>query len=81
MKDAEPAMIVRSEGAMSPSTEEVVFPLEEIHFVHKILSNMVIEGGCWWFAEWGGVYPAEMQLEGDIVAEVGKGGLEGVKIG
>ncbi len=55
MKDAELAMIIRSEGAMSPSTEEVVLSTEEIHFVHKILGNMVIESGGGWLTEWGAV--------------------------
>ncbi len=60
MKDAESAMIIRSKGAMSPSTEEVVLSTEEIHFVHKILGDMVIEGGDGWLTEWGEVSPLEM---------------------
>ncbi len=52
VEDAEPAMIVRPKGVVSPSAKEVVFPVEEIHFVHKIFCNMVVEGGFGWFAEW-----------------------------
>ncbi len=60
MKDAEPTMIIRSQGAMSPATEEVVLPTKEIHFVNKILSNVVVESGGGGFTEWGEVCPLEM---------------------
>ncbi len=60
MKDAESAMIVWANGAMSPTTEEVILSTEEIHFVHKILGNMVIESGDGWLMEWGEVRPLEM---------------------
>ncbi len=60
MEDAEPAMIVGPQGAVSPPTEEVVFPTKEIHFVHKILGDMVIESGDGWLTEWGEVCPLEM---------------------
>ncbi len=57
MKDPESAMIIRSQGAMGPSAEEVVLSTEEIHFVHKILGDMVIESGGGWLTEWGEVGP------------------------
>ncbi len=46
------AVIGKPESLVSPSAEEVVFPVEEIHFEHEIFCNMVIEGGLWLFAEW-----------------------------
>ncbi len=81
MKDAESVMIVRSQGAMSPTTEEIVLPTEEVHLVHKILGDVVVESGRGWLTEWWEGYPLEMQLEGDVIAEIGEGWLEGVEIG
>ncbi len=51
VEDAEPAMIVRPQGVVSPSAEEVVFPAEEIYFLHETFRDMVIEGWFGWLAE------------------------------
>ena len=60
VEDAEPAMIVGPQGAASPLAKEVVFPTEEIHFVHKIFCNMMIECCFGWFAEWWELSPVKM---------------------
>ena len=71
MQDAESAMIIRSQGAMGPTTEEIVLPTEEIHFVHEILGDVMVERGRGWLTEWWKVCPLEMELEGDVVAGIG----------
>ncbi len=52
VKDAKSAMIVGAKGTLHPSAEEVIFPVEEIHFVHEIFCEMLVEGGMGWLAEW-----------------------------
>ncbi len=52
IEDTEAAVVGRSKGAVSPTSEEVVFPVEEIHFEHEIFCNMMVEGGLRWLAEW-----------------------------
>ncbi len=42
IEDTEAAMIHGSQGLVSPSVDEVIFPIEEIHFIHEILGNMMI---------------------------------------
>ncbi len=73
-------MIGGSQGVASPSAKEVVFPTEEIHFVHEIFRDMVIEGCFGWFAERWELCPVKMQLEGDVRTKVGEGRLEGIEI-
>ncbi len=52
VEDEKLAVIVWAQDSVSQSEKEVLFPVEEIHFVHKIFCNMVVEGGFGWFAEW-----------------------------
>ncbi len=55
--------------------------IEEVHFLHKIFCNMVIEGSLRWFAKWQELCPLEMYLESDVGGEVGVGVVEGSKVG
>ncbi len=51
MEDAEATVVGRPQGAVSPAAEEVVFLIEEVHFIHEIIQVMVIEGCLSWFAD------------------------------
>ena len=60
MEDAEATVVGRPQGAVSPAAEEVIFPIEEVHFVHEIFCNMAKEGVWWWLAERGELHPMDM---------------------
>ncbi len=42
MEDAEATVVGRPQGAVIPAAEEVVFLIEEVHFIHEVFRNMVI---------------------------------------
>ncbi len=60
MEDAEATVVGRPQGEVSPAAKEVVFLVEEVHFVHEVFRNLVLEGGRWRFAERGKLHPTEM---------------------
>ncbi len=41
---------------MSPAVDKIVLLVEQFHFEHEILGNMMVEGGTGWLVKLGKVY-------------------------
>ncbi len=73
-------VVVKSQGAMGPAVEEIVFPIEHVQFEPEILGGMMVECSVWWLAEFWEVFPLCMQGKSSIRGIVIVGGDKGGEV-
>ncbi len=67
-------MVIRPQGAMGPVVVEIILLIEQIHFKHKILGNMMGESSTQGLAVFWEVFPLLMQGKSSIGSIIVAGG-------